>query len=122
MTDEEQTVTARAISEQTAERIRLWAKPEFFGVDFHVDPELVSELSAEEQNKLIAKLDLVRTIAQKLAANMTKGVIKYPQPEGSGARDAMSLRYWLESALDDAVDAVNYMHPLKQEMQVAGTI
>ena len=58
-------------------------------------------LTPAEQYRLCKKLRLVEQFAARLAANMLKGVVKYPS-------DEMTVEEWEAAEEDDTVDSINY--------------
>ena len=63
-------------------------------------------MTDEEIERLAPKLELVRELAMRLAINMAKGTIKYP-------RDTWSVDDWLDAAVDDTADGLNYIMMLR---------
>ena len=91
-------------------RIDKLARPEHFVVWITMEDTFHSELSDDEYLRIRDKLQLVKQIAAKLAANMVKGTLKYDT-------DEWSVDQWLDYATDDAVDTVNYLFLMKDERE-----
>lgn len=81
--------------------------PEYFKVQITYNTSLYWELTEEEVDRLEGKLKMVEEMAQKLAANMLKGTLKYPH-------DDWSVEEWIDFLVDDASDTLNYAYKLKE--------
>ena len=93
--------------EDLAYRLRVHATIELY------DADVGDFLSQEEWKRLKPKLDMVKVMAEKLAVNMVKGTIKY-------SVDTWSRDAWMEAAIDDATDALNYLYLLKGAIERDG--
>ena len=70
----------------------------------------IDKLENEELFRLNKKLKFVEEAAQRLAANMLKGTLKYDT-------DTHSVDEWLEHGLDESVDMTNYWMMLREEIR-----
>ena len=83
-------------------RIEKLVKPEYFNTIIIVEKELIKQLSEDELARLYDKLTVVKDLANKLAARMVKGTIKY-------SSDNWTELQWDEYLEDDLLDSVNYL-------------
>jgi len=87
---------------------------DLFQVQIHFDVQhpIYQALTKKERTRTEQKLTLVKQAAIRLAVAMLKGTVKYPT-------DNHTIREWLEYALDDAGDAFQYLHLIRDCLEVA---
>ncbi len=83
-------------------RAKKLARPEFFWISIGIEPYLLEKLSIKEQERLRAKLRLVREAATFMAAGMVKGTVKY-------SSDDYTVEKWLANVVGEGSDLFNYM-------------
>ena len=76
-------------------------RPEFWIVTMTPAAELWNRLTADEQLRLIRKVELVRRFVGYQLAEMVKGTIKY-------ATDNRSLAEWMANVIGEGADQMNY--------------
>lgn len=84
-------------------RVELLAKPELWTVTCEPAPELWKELTPDERQRLIIKMEMVQRAATYLLAGMTKGTVKYET-------DSYSLEQWMASVMGEGADWFNYLN------------
>lgn len=78
-------------------------------IRFNTQHPIYLALTPDERLRTEQKLTLVREEALRLAIAMLKGTVKYPT-------DNRTVREWVDFAIDDAGDAYQYLHFIKERL------
>ena len=82
-------------------RCKELAIPNFFFVEVGMHEPLLSELTNDELERLLPKIELVKEAARYMLAGMVKGTLKYDA-------DDLDVDTWMAHLLGEGADQMNY--------------
>ena len=89
-------------------RCKELALPDFFSVGVVMREPLLSELTNDELERLLPKIELVKEAARYMLAGMVKGTLKYDA-------DNLDIDTWMAHLLGEGADQMNYQMLLVNE-------